>query len=364
MNTRSITIATCLATLLCAQAFAEEPGKTIYVPDKVESKKEKLKHTGWDGSFNIGASTALSQSSSVVGRIDGTSFTFGAQLKGGLLYLKNAHEWRNALGYGLTYTRTPALPAFIKTNDELGLESIYLYHLKRVPWLGPFARVTLNLPFFPGDDVRSRADAVGSAPAGQTLYVNKADPTDRISLGNSRLSLGDDDVASLRLSDPFLPTRLRETVGVFAKPVDRSDLGLEVKLGFDARQTFAGGQLAIDDDSTTADIEFSRLSDVYQGGPSAGIVAAGVMADKRVGYVALAEVMIPVINNQSSGDDKSIGELTNVHLELNLSFKLVAWASLDYQFKALYEPQLLDEFQLQNNLLLTFSYALIRSNNS
>lgn len=363
MHKRSITLAGCLLSLICSEVQAEDNGKTIYVPDKIQSKKEKGKTKGWDGSLSVGASTAVSQSTNVVGRINGASFTFGAQLKGGLIYLRNAHEWRNTLGYGLTYTRTPALPAFIKTNDELALESIYLYHFKRLPWLGPFARVTLTLPFFPGDDVRTRAEATDGAPDGQTLYVNKDDTTDRISTGSNRIDLSDE-VASLRLSDAFLPTRLRETAGLFAKPIDKPSLGLEIKLGFDARQTFADGQLAIADDDTTPDIEFSRLRDIYQGGPSAGVVASGAVAQKKVSYLALAEVMIPVINNQSSAEDKSAAELTNVHLELNLSFKLVSWASLDYQFKALYEPQLIDEFQLQNNLLLSFSYTLIEANNS
>ena len=49
--------------------------------------------------------------------------------------------------------------------------------------------------------------------------------------------------------------------------------------------------------------------------------------------------------------------LTNVEFRANLSVKLVEWASLDYQFKTLREPQLIDEFQIQNNLLFTFGLA-------
>lgn len=350
---------------------ASDKGKTIYVPDKIESKRDTVKHKnfGWDGSLNVGASTAVSQSSNVVGRIDGTSFTFGTQISGGLLYLKQAHEWRNSLAYGLTYSRTPALPVFVKTNDELALESIYLYHVKRLPWFGPFARITLNVPFFPGDDVRNVSDVFADAnsPTGSTLYRNKSDQTDVIDAGDNAFSLNKDGVARLRLSDPFLPVRLSETLGLFAAPLDKPRIKLEIKLGFMARQTFAKNQLAIDDDTADADgvsdIDFVRLEDVFQAGPSAGVLASGELSNKRVAYLALVEAMLPAVNNQRDDGDKNLGELTNLHFEVNLSFKLVSWASLDYQFKTLYEPQLLDQFQIQNNLLLSFAYTLIKAQN-
>jgi hypothetical protein len=51
--------------------------------------------------------------------------------------------------------------------------------------------------------------------------------------------------------------------------------------------------------------------------------------------------------------------LTNVQVDANLSFHLVDWASLDYQLKAIRQPQVIDQFQVQNTLLVTFgiSYA-------
>jgi hypothetical protein len=38
---------------------------------------------------------------------------------------------------------------------------------------------------------------------------------------------------------------------------------------------------------------------------------------------------------------------------------LFEWASLDYELKIMRLPQLVDAWQIQNNLLLTFSYTLI-----
>jgi hypothetical protein len=361
MHTRNIVLVAGILALIGSPSFAADDPKTQYVPDAIESKKEEIKHKGWDGSLNVGASTAVSHSSKVTGRIDGTSFTFGAQLQGGLMYIKGPHEWRNTLGYGVTYTRTPALEAFIKTNDELVLESIYLYHFKRVKWLGPFAQLVITLPFFPGEDVRAWGDAVDDT--GQLRYTDE--DGNSISAGDDRFDGSrEDNIARLLLTDPFIPLRLKQSAGFFAMPVDKERLKLEIKLGFAGRQTFADGQLAINDDADTDPIEIQRLSDIYQAGPSAAVTASGQLSKKKVSYAALAEAMLPVLNNQTDSDDRSIGKLTNVHLELNISFKLVSWASLDYQFRALYEPQLFDEFQLQNNLLLTFSYTLLEAANS
>ncbi|MFT3773862.1 MAG: hypothetical protein QM820_51490 [Minicystis sp.] len=57
------------------------------------------------------------------------------------------------------------------------------------------------------------------------------------------------------------------------------------------------------------------------------------------------------------GDDRNVWQLTNIQLDASLSFKLVEWASIDYQFKAIRQPQILDAFQIQNALLLTFGLA-------
>jgi hypothetical protein len=43
-----------------------------------------------------------------------------------------------------------------------------------------------------------------------------------------------------------------------------------------------------------------------------------------------------------------------------LSFKLVEWASLDYILKTLRQPQLVQDWQVQNMLLLTFGYSYSR----
>ena len=61
----------------------------------------------------------------------------------------------------------------------------------------------------------------------------------------------------------------------------------------------------------------------------------------------------------SAIDHKPIGDRINVSLEAALSFKLVEWASVDYQLAVLRQPQVVEEWQVTNQLLLTFGYTLV-----
>ena len=54
-----------------------------------------------------------------------------------------------------------------------------------------------------------------------------------------------------------------------------------------------------------------------------------------------------------------MGQLTNVDVGANVVFKLVEWATVTYEFKAVRVPQLLpDTFQVRNTLMLTMGYGV------
>lgn len=322
-----------LALLLFATSPAQAQ-KVTFVPKKVD--KAKVRDVGWDASLTLGASAAMANSTSVVGQVDGTTFTLGAQLTGGLDYIKGEHEWRNQLKISETVSRTPVIDDFVKTVDLLDFSSIYLYHIKPVPWLGPFARFRLRTQLFSTYDVR---------PEVVTYNIGGVERSD----------------SELQLAKSFKPLSLQETIGLFGKAVSRPTLNVEFKLGFQAVQTFAEDQLAIDDDDATPQIEVKVLEDVIQAGPSAGVLIKGKITEKRISYYFDAETMMPVINNKEDVDDRNAAELLNVEIEAGISVKVFDWMSVDYNFRALRQPQLLDKFQVQNNILLTFSYALVKS---
>ena len=58
------------------------------------------------------------------------------------------------------------------------------------------------------------------------------------------------------------------------------------------------------------------------------------------------------------GDDRNAFELTNIEAGAGLSVRVVDWASLDYKLAILRQPQLIDQTQVTNTLLLTLGVAV------
>jgi hypothetical protein len=328
--------------LLCALALSG-PGAVLaqdderYVPEKVESKKKEDEEAqGWLPALSVGANVNISSNSNVVGQPDGTSFTLGFNLKGALDYVRDKHEFQNSLTITETFTRTPVVSAFVNTTDNLTLQDIYYYRLE--PWVGPFASNDLETSLFPGFDVRpDQRDYIVTSPDGTTTTVT----SDR-----------------LQLREPLLPLLLKQSVGFFARPLRKKWLRLEVRAGGGAREVFADGQFALADDGGTEAIEVNALRNYAQIGAEANFLARGAVSEGRVTYEASASFMTPLYNSVSTADRGPL-ELTNIELLGKISFKLVEWASLDYEVRAIRRPLLLDRFQLQNNLLLTFGYTFI-----
>ena len=328
----------CLVLLTATTAAAGD--KKTYLPQEVKKAEEIAQ--GWDGSLVLGASTSLAQNSNVVGAADGIAWAMGAQVAGGLSYTRGNHEWVNTLKLAETYTYTTALDEFVKTVDELAWRSTYLYGLPPVPWLGPFAELKLKTAILPTHDVQG---------APHTYTTDPADAAAELKQGTR-----------FKLAGAFRPLYIEESAGAFGKPVKKEAITVELKVGFGGKHVFAADQYAVGSvDKDARVVTLTPLSDVHQGGPAVSAGAKGALQEKKITYFALAEVMVPLINNRLEGDERNAAELTNVLIEAGLSFKLVSWASLDYSFRALREPQLLDRWQIQNNLLLSFSYTLVKA---
>lgn len=334
--------ATTLLATIPASADEEGPQPEYIVEGEELEDAEKARPQGLSWRLNAGGTFTAQDNRSVVGQQDGTSVVFGFKLDGGLDYLSGAHEWRNNLGVAAGVTRTPAVDRWVKAQDNLDLESIYLYHI--TDWFGAFARVAYNTTMFRGTDIR---------PTPTDYLINRRDGTQEEANG----------VTTLGLTDPFKPSRFKESLGLFAQPLDWEMLSIEARLGGGARQTLAAGQLALDDDpdATPDAVDVKELDDVFQVGAEAALEIWGQIEESRVSYRVSAEAMTPFYNNQAAPppgeEEKTAFELTNLAFRGALSVKLVEWASLDYELSAIREPQLLDAFQVRNNLLLTFGLS-------
>lgn len=319
---------------LAAPALA---GDVDLVPD-AKPKETKAKE-GWDFLLTPGATASLSDNRSMLGQPEGLSTTMGVTLASGADYRMGDHELRNRMDILVTYSRTPALDEFLKSADSLKLESIYLFHL--TDWLGPYGKVNLETSIF---------ESYAADPT-RPLWFNAA-------------ASGRDNRAAImyRLTDGFAPLTLKETAGVFTQPYSHPEKKLltEARLGVGGMHVFAEGQKAVKDDAATPEKEWIFLADVHQAGAELGLSAWGELSGKRIVYKTQATFFLPILNNKKEGDDRGAFELMNVDIGATVSFKLLEWLTLDYQLKLLRQPQLLDEWQVQNNLLLTASYAFFK----
>lgn len=336
----TILIGVALVATTAASPVWAQGDTTKYVPE-AEIKQAKDDNDGLDGLLGVAANLALSQNDSVAGQADGVSLLLGLSLVGGLDYIDGAHELRNTLQLIGAWAKTPAVEEFLKTNDLLGFESLYSYFITE--WFGAFGRLAFASTMLPTEDVRSDAKVYSIKRQGQA--------TPELTRMQKRLTL----------SDPFQPASLMESAGLFVEPYRSQEISVSLRAGIGGRETFADGVLVLKDDDSTADIiEVVELTNVYQGGVEAFLGIKGKLFDKRMTYAAGGNVLFPLLNNDET--DRSILDLTYLGASVDVAFSVVEWMSINYQFRALYDPQLIEDVQIQNNVLLALKYDFIERN--
>ena len=334
MQQRFLAVSVCLVAALSAVRPVAALEKEVLV-EKPGAKPEN----GWDGILSIGASVSFANARGVVGTVDGNSLTLGANITGELNYFKGVNDWRNTAKLIEMFSYGPPIKKMVKSSDQFVIETIYYYHIPTASWLGPYARVRLDTSLFESADYRA-------APTSYQVIER-----------NGTAGTPTRPRTQFKLTDSFAPLTLKEGVGMFARPVELEAAELEFRLGLGSTEVFADGILSLADDPTTPWVEVKKLASYQQVGGEVAVVLQGLLASKKVSYKAYAEAMTPFARSKESGDHRSGWKMTNFEAGAKISFKLVAWASLDYELKVLRLPQLLDVFQIQNNLLLTFKYV-------
>ncbi len=307
---------------LAVPAFAEEP------PQKI---------LGWTKTANLGLNLSFTSSNSVVGQSDGSSQTYGANLKSGWNHVTEKDEWRNTLSYIGATTRTPSVPRYLKSSDELKLESIYLYSLPNHPDIGPYVRGEAAAPMFKGEDVQSTP---------KTYHVSRSNQADQLVAASS-----------LRLTDGFKPLTTKEAAGFFWKAVQKENLKVEARAGIAALQINANGQLTVGGPNAAGELQVKELRDVNQTGVELALTAKGKI-DEKSSYEAGIETMTPLINNKLKGDRRTSTELTNVDGYAKLTSNITSWASFAYDYKLKIQPQLQVRAQQIHMLVLNVNYNL------
>jgi len=327
-----------MKTFICAMiifisgaAFAED------LTLKEKAKQDDKLTEGLTKNFKLISNFSLKSSDQVVGLLDGDTIVLGVKVENGLIYKKGNSEWRNTLNYDGGITKTPSLPRYVKSSDELGYETIYLRATESRPWLGPYLRASVQSPIFVGEDIRSDA-------------VEYFDISNNNSLGTG---------TSHRLTDPFTPITTRESIGLFAKAIDRKNTQLEFRLGGGALQLQAKDQLRLADDDKTARIELVEIEEIHQVGVEYGVFFKGKWNEEST-YSLSIDLLTPLGEDIKLGkecDDCSDMQLTNVDIKASVGTKLNGWVTLVYEYKALKQPQVLDKFQIQHGIVLNISYT-------
>ncbi len=332
---RFVTLASCL--FAAGSRLASAQVQLVPKEDSLAGAKDEDVE-GWNKSLAGTATINLVSNSSVVGQVDGTSLLFGLGLAGAADYVKGKSVLRTTLAISESVARTPVLDEFVKTNDVVQLEGLYNYFLTKK--VGLYGRLAVTTSLFAATDVRAEP----------TTWIVKGE-TDPLKM----------DAFRLRLSDPGKPLTFNQSVGAFLDPKRSEKLSLNFRLGFGSRETFAKDVLVIDDNKDTAEVELVRLANVYQLGVEGFAGVSGKLEKGKVTYRTGLSVLFPMVNNDA--DNRSAGDLTRVGFEGNLTVNVFDWMSLVYNLAVTRDPQLFpagqELTQIQNNLLLTFKYALV-----
>jgi hypothetical protein len=331
--------AACLAPAAFVPALLSAQDVELDVVPETSPEEFVEAENAWDFGLRAGVSASFGDSRAVVGQPDGSTYTASLSLEGDATYRKARHEWGSALSIVETLSRSPAIPRFIKANDQLHLETAYFFHVNDNPQHGPFVLAALDTALFAGSDNRA------SESTYRLLFL---DGTTEDVPGRTTFAT----------TDAFRPMLLKQSLGYFIRPITESYFSADLRAGAGAREVIAADQYAVTDDGATAEIELTELQNYQQLGTEVSVALNGAVDEGRVTWSARYETLTPFVNSISD-DPRGPGELTNHDIQAALGFRLTSWASLDYNFRAQRIPALVEDWQITNALLLTLSYILV-----
>ena len=308
-----------------------------YVPADLE--KGAVKFQGWDRYLGSSFYGTMTDNKDVVGKDEGTSTTLGLRLEGALDFRRDANEWRNSLNLLTAWSRTPVPDDYLKSEDSLVVDSIYLFHLEDIPWAGPFVRANADTALFAGYDTR---------PEEVTYLITRKDG-----------SLQSETDTRLQMTESLRPLKLKESVGFFVQPLSHPLASIELRTGVGFRQLYADGQYVLNDDSTTESIEVKEITDYRKSGLELGSIIEGRTPNKRVTYKLTGDILFPTYESpEPAGDERTDFDKRIVEVDGKVSFHLIEWASLDYLLKAVRDPDILDDTQISQSLMLSINQII------
>lgn len=329
--------------VLLSSAVLARSAEAQEVPEIVEAKvtaPAEEEKEGWRLSARVSATGSYNDVRNVVGAVEGSTIQLGAQLKGAANYRRGPHDWENTLSLNFTQSRTPTLPVFVKSTDELKLKTTYVYRVSKK--FGPYAQAGFSAPVARGFDVSDTDITV------QQIFRN-----------GTTLTLDQDAFDRLELTDPFEPLTLNESAGFFAALIESAPITAKVKAGVGAEHVIVNDGFVLADDGATEELEYRQLVGSTQGGAVAEGTIAGKIAE-NISYDVGAKVFYAALSDFQSNDlDADEGDDFSVELDAKLAVKLTEWLSLDYVLIVKRIPWVVDATQTTNGVIVSIGYDLL-----
>ena len=124
----------------------EAPANSIALGISGPDKKGKSSvdiQKGWSRTLKVGANVSLGVSDNWIGQLNGNSTTLGLSFDGSFSYGGEqsdggrSRQWQNTLRILEASTQNPSLPRWVKSSDEITIESMYRHFLEKHTWARP-----------------------------------------------------------------------------------------------------------------------------------------------------------------------------------------------------------------------------------
>jgi len=330
-----------ITQLIIINVYADNP---TYIPEKAIAEKiiapVKISKSNWQYKAKLSSNFSFTNNKDYVGQTDGSIYQFNINTEGSANWHNAQHELLNNIRviYGLS--KTPQLEDIFKAKDQIKYISTYLYHLKTIDWIGPFIRLTFTSSLFKGYYVSSNDEVLaytdGQVKKNCTLKAN----------------------TRFKIVEALEPMTIRGNLGFFANLYDRKELKVELKFGSGFQQIITNNGYVLADDSNTPEIEFEQLEDHTEAGIELEADTSGFIND-NVNWSIKSNLFFP-LNEQENNDEVLDGiDKLNTNIEGKVSSKLTEHFSMDYLLVIKRLPLILDEWQIQNGVVVNFHYDLL-----
>lgn len=331
-----------LAVASTARAQEEEAVPVEDIKKALEGDGEEEQKEGWSVSLRLGGNFNLTNTQNFVGSQDGTTVQIGLLVAADAFLKSGQHHWNNELSIQHNQTLTPQLDRFIKSFDLIDFKSTYIYKLQNPDWLGPFGRFALQTPLLPFDLVRVDPFIVQDE-AGNAL-------SDTVAPGDG-----------FELTGGFEPLQLRQSLGVFGDPIQTQEFNFEFQAGAGIQQILARDGFAIQDEDGSGDpliITVREIESVVEVGAEAEVRVNGQIVKDVFYYNFLANAFwAPYSSTDRDRDD--FEDQLNLKIQAAVGVVVTDWLEAEYTLNVLRQPQVLDDFQVQNGFQLVLSYNLL-----